>query len=66
MNSKTQTHLILLAIILLGMYPFVKTTEEGFAGADINWGDLFSQSWIIILLVVCGSLTIWGLFFLKE
>ena len=66
MNAKTQTYLILLAIILLGMYPFVKSTEEGFAGSDIDWEDLLSQSWVIILLVACGSLTIWGLFFLRD
>jgi len=48
------------------MYPFVKTTGEGFAGSDINWKDLFSQSWVIIFIIVCVSLTAWGLFFLKE
>lgn len=48
------------------MYPIAKVTEEGFAGSDIDWGDLFSQPWLIILLIVCGSLTAWGLFFLKD
>ena len=66
MTRKTQTYLILLAAILLGMYPIAKVTEEGFAGSDIDWGDLFSQPWLIILLIVCGSLTAWGLFFLKD
>jgi hypothetical protein len=66
MCPKSETLLLLLAVVALAMYPYVENIEGFQQTGAIAWDDLLKQPWFIVIVIAAASLTIYGFAFLGK